>query len=627
MIAALVALALGALFLLDALSTRGQLDRLEYLPPVPDDINLEGYRLVHAPGVEVDADTVAASVALMQSRGWSVLHLMPGRMSALPAWAAIRALSPEKMVKAPLDPGSTAGHALIVTDDVAERSRLSEIADRPTFISEARRLKSFVDPPGALGAAVVPQLTGLNPFAPRSGLRALMGPSDRIAVWASPIIWLLMIWALVGSPTLGLVAVALFHLQLPIALLGGTVQAEGLWSSALLRWPLEITQWWRWLTEAPYPPGADPSEALRPVYTEELAQGTARFFAPRRPDCPMCGAQALSPHVHVGDLYQSKPGTFTLDRCGGCGHVFQNPALTLEGLDFYYRDFYDGLGGRTLEALFAAGFQPYVDRAALVRSQLGEDRESLRWLDVGCGHGHFCAHTQPMMPHVTFDGLDLGEAVEEATRRRWINTGLRGLFPELAPTFDAPYDVVSMSHYLEHTLDPRAELQAAATALVEGGLLFIEVPDPQCTMAHRLGRWWMPWLQPQHLHLMPMGVLEQRLTEAGFEVVARQGAEAHVPNDLTMALVLLGSRLAPRLDMPWRPRTTALETLRHGLVWVTLIPFIGAAMGLDRLLKGWVTGAGHGNAYRVVARKVGAAPDDVDPVVTTTQPPPDDASR
>jgi hypothetical protein len=53
--------------------------------------------------------------------------------------------------------------------------------------------------------------------------------------------------------------------------------------------------------------------------------------------------------VHVGDLLQQKPGTFTLDRCGGCGHIFQNPPVNAEGLSFYYRDFYDGLSAEKVE--------------------------------------------------------------------------------------------------------------------------------------------------------------------------------------------------------------------------------------------------------------------------------------
>jgi len=35
-----------------------------------------------------------------------------------------------------------------------------------------------------------------------------------------------------------------------------------------------------------------------------------------------------------------------------------------------------------------------------------------------------------------------------------------------------------MYHYLEHTIEPKKELAAAATALPPGGHLAIELPDP-----------------------------------------------------------------------------------------------------------------------------------------------------
>lgn len=609
MISGLIALALALLFALDALSTRGHLDRLQTIRPQPrpDDADDAGRCvLITAPEVTLTEAQRAGAVALMEMEGWSALHLVPGRMAALPAWSVIRALSPRKLSEAPLDPGSTAGHAVIVTEDLWRRAQPEAPAedhaapDLPAFIATARSLKGFADPPGALGAAIVPGLAGTNPLAGRAALRALMGPTERVALWAAPIIWLLLAFSLWASPTLGLVALIALHAQIPAALYGGPIQIEGLWISALLRLPLEIGQWAQWIMGKPYLPGQSPVEAARPIYRELLAEGTGRFFEARRDRCPMCESRDLHPHVEVGDLYQSKPGTFQLDRCGRCGHVFQNPALSEAGLSFYYRDFYDGIGGRTLESLFAAGFQPYVDRAQMVIAHLGGE-DAPRWLDVGCGHGHFCAHVRRLLPKATLHGLDLGPAVEEAARRRWVARGIQGLLPDLAPNLAGQYDVISMSHYLEHTPDPRAALSGAATALRPGGLLFVEVPDPECPMARRLGRWWMPWLQPQHLHLMPASVLESRLTEAGFAVMAHGFTEAHVPNDLTMAVVLLGSRLAPRLDVPWRPAPSTLEVLRHGAIWLALLPVLGLAMGLDRVLKGWATGGRHGNAYRMVA--------------------------
>ena len=89
---------------------------------------------------------------------------------------------------------------------------------------------------------------------------------------------------------------------------------------------------------------SNPYEASRPYYQAELADGVERFLEPRRNTCPWCGSEDLSVRLRTGDLIQRKPGRFTLEQCGACGHIFQNPRLTPAGLDFYYRDFYDGLG-------------------------------------------------------------------------------------------------------------------------------------------------------------------------------------------------------------------------------------------------------------------------------------------
>ena len=59
-----------------------------------------------------------------------------------------------------------------------------------------------------------------------------------------------------------------------------------------------------------------------------------------------------------------------------------------------------------------------------------------------------------------------------------------------------------MSHYLEHTPDPRAEFDAARMALASGGHLLIEVPNPESILGRILGRCWVGFLQPQHLHLL-----------------------------------------------------------------------------------------------------------------------------
>lgn len=253
--------------------------------------------------------------------------------------------------------------------------------------------------------------------------------------------------------------------------------------------------------------------------------------------------------VRVRDLLQGKPGRFTLEQCGDCGHVFQNPRLTLEGLEFYYRDFYDGRGGEGAGTVFGRLGAAYRGRAEMLLPHA----DPASWLDVGTGHGHFCNAARDVWPRTRFDGLDMGDGVRGAERRGWVETGYLGQFPEFASKLAGQYEVVSMYHYLEHTRDPLTELDAAATVLAPGGFLAIELPDPESRMARLLGPAWLPWFQPQHQHLVPAANLREALADRGFTVVAEEHGPAHQGNDFFGAVALVATRLAPDPERPWGP--------------------------------------------------------------------------
>jgi hypothetical protein len=228
-----------------------------------------------------------------------------------------------------------------------------------------------------------------------------------------------------------------------------------------------------------------------------------------------------------------------------------------------------------------------------------------RWLDVGAGHGHFCCVARDLLPATRFDGIDLSESIEEAARRGWVQTGHRGLFPQRAGELAGRYDVVSMHHYLEHTLDPAAEIAAARIALGGRGHLLIELPDPESRLGSLLGRYWMPWFQPQHQHLLSAGNLERLLQQHDFTPLEWHRKEAHQHVDLLMAVMLWLGRLAPPHELPWRPRPTPLQRVRRIVVWTLGAPLIAFAGALDRLLDPVVRRLGASNTYRVLAQKNG----------------------
>ncbi|TKA10426.1 class I SAM-dependent methyltransferase [Actinacidiphila oryziradicis] len=352
----------------------------------------------------------------------------------------------------------------------------------------------------------------------------------------------------------------------------------------------------------PGPSRAEQVAALRPAYQADLARGLDRFFEPERTTCPWCGSSQLKTRLRTTDLLQHKPGRFTLDRCQDCRHTFQNPRLSGEGLEFYYRDFYDGLGEKQLSNTFAGRTQMYRQRA---ESLLPFASAPKNWLDVGTGHGHFCESARTVYPGTAFDGLDFTDGAELAERAGRVERGFRGSFVELAPEVAGNYDVVSMFHYLEHSTEPGLELEAAHQAIRPGGHLLIEVPDPDSRYARLLGRWWLPWLQPQHLHFVPVANLRRRLTDLGFTVVAEQHAEPHDPVDLLAATWLALDAVAPRDDFPWQPeRPNAFRRTLRGAMVLAGVPALVLGTLLDRFaVRPLSHRLGVSNAYRLLARR------------------------
>jgi SAM-dependent methyltransferase len=164
--------------------------------------------------------------------------------------------------------------------------------------------------------------------------------------------------------------------------------------------------------------------------------------------------------------------------------------------------------------------------------------------------------------------------------------------------------VVSMHHYLEHTRDPAAELDAAATVLAPGGHLLIEVPDPECRYGRALGWLWGPWFQPQHQHFVSVANLGELLADRGFTVVEAQRGSPHQPVDLAFALLLATSRLAGPPPRPWRDQPSVAARFRRSACFVVLSPFMVVALLIDRLIAPVISRLpGGSNTYRLLARR------------------------
>ncbi len=599
----------AAVLVANGLRLRHRVTGLRRLASPPAAPAPAGYAPLTAEDAAVPDRVLRAAAEHARRGGIGMLDLVPHDLPAEQALDLVRNVDPRAYRKNRFGMGRGAGYAVLVDGEGLARSGIDPRGglDAGEMGEATARVRFYVD---TADMAVAPfpatDRTGQRRAWLRSQAldlppsltlpRTLYGTGGAyLLVLSGPLIDL---WA-----GLGLV---LLYCLIPYLVFAGTaLRPADLHRAAWLRpvrVPLTIwrtlraprSRWERRLIER--------REEARARYAAEIEAGVQRYLGERRADCPWCGSRDLVRHLVTRDIVQAKPGRFPLDRCRGCGHVFQNPRLTPEGLDFYYRDAYDGLGDLSAELILSSTTDDYFRRARLAE-RFARPR---RWLDVGTGKGHFCRVARTVFPDTGFDGLDMGDGVEEAARRGWIEDAHRAPFLDVGPDLIGRYDMISMHHYLEHTPDPLAELDLAAKILEPGGHLLIEMPDPECPMARLLRGLWLPYLPPQHLHMIPLGNLKEALETRGLKVLAEQRRDSRRGADFTPAAAALINLIGLDVERPWqgaRPPGPA-RYARAITAQLLAVPVVGLALAADLLTMPLQRGPS--NAYRIIARKTDA---------------------
>jgi 2-polyprenyl-3-methyl-5-hydroxy-6-metoxy-1,4-benzoquinol methylase len=137
-----------------------------------------------------------------------------------------------------------------------------------------------------------------------------------------------------------------------------------------------------------------------------------------------------------------------------------------------------------------------------------------RLLDVGFGAGAFLRWASAAGWQAV--GIDPDPIAVAAARE----TGLRvyqGSIEQTPP--EAPFDVITANHVVEHVHDPRRMLERVHDLLKPGGLVWIETPNLSSVGHQIFGAAWLGLDPPRHLVLFTRSRLHDLLTALGFRVL------------------------------------------------------------------------------------------------------------
>jgi len=189
--------------------------------------------------------------------------------------------------------------------------------------------------------------------------------------------------------------------------------------------------------------------------------------------CRACGdrsrLQRLGdfPPTHTGPFHTHQ---FGLLHCPRCEVVYLEPAPTATDLRTLYQesDQFDGDHYTSDERVAAIlGYcNDAIDRLGLLPPPSG------RMLEIGAGFAWLSRACKGRDASITTIGQDV--SAEVAERCPWVDRYHVGDFSTLDDT--GPFQLASMTHVVEHLVDPAAMLGAISARLSKGGKLFITAP-------------------------------------------------------------------------------------------------------------------------------------------------------
>lgn len=246
--------------------------------------------------------------------------------------------------------------------------------------------------------------------------------------------------------------------------------------------------------------------------------------------CPVCGSASVRP---LWDL-----GSFSFQRCTGCGHVYQNPRPVAEHLsrryDGEYRDYEVENAGNFFN-LMKLGLND-VGFSRIEASLTGEKR----FLDVGCATGSLVAHVRDR--GWIAEGVEVCEEAAVYGREKRGVTIHTGTLESLALP-DNHVDVVHASHVIEHVPDPDRFAAEIYRILKPGGWFICVTPNTASFQARCLKAAWRSAIA-DHVHLFSVSHLSRLLRQAGFGILRRK-TWGGIPQGMAPAPVkLIADRLA-----------------------------------------------------------------------------------
>ena len=235
------------------------------------------------------------------------------------------------------------------------------------------------------------------------------------------------------------------------------------------------------------------------------------------------GESSVRWREHQGAALDSVSG-YDAIACETCGFVHVVPLPGEAELSNIYKEAYyaetkpDYLARASEDEPWAR--LAFDDRLELLGAHLPAARRRL--LDIGSGPGFFAKRA--LERGWRAEGIDPSRQACTHARSLGVNV-TEDVFDDAAVNALGRFDAITLTNMLEHVADPAALIARSHSALDEGGLICVTVPNYYNRLQETLRRgrglppWWLA--PPHHLNYFTFASLSKLLAHLGFKEIAR----------------------------------------------------------------------------------------------------------
>jgi len=229
--------------------------------------------------------------------------------------------------------------------------------------------------------------------------------------------------------------------------------------------------------------------------------------------CNLCGKDDYIKIFDGKDYLHGFSGSFNVVKCRCCGLIYLNPRPSPSEMETYYPDHYVSFDKQ--HSMAVKKIAQAVTKMKTINLQRIVGAGEKRVLEIGCSDGAFLAALRDLTSW-NLKGVEPNKRISEKARKKGFDVKTATIEEITLPVNN--FDLVIMNHVIEHVTDPDFALRKIYSILKLNGILYMELPNIDCTERWLFGKYWSGYDVPRHLYSFSAKSLEDIMKKKGFRI-------------------------------------------------------------------------------------------------------------